>query len=86
MHDLPNLRFLCGSHGAAQANAFEKIESYIAHRLEREQKILEAFNNGAKTPRDIARQVYTDVKPELWYLAEKSVEAHLEKLREDGLI
>ncbi|HZH34153.1 MAG TPA: MBL fold metallo-hydrolase [Pyrinomonadaceae bacterium] len=86
MHDLPNLRFLCGSHGAAQANAFEKIESYIAHRLEREQKILEAFNNGAKTPREIVERVYTDVKPELWHLAEKSIEAHLEKLRFDNLI
>lgn len=80
MRDLPNLRFLCGSHGSALANARGKIESYIEHRLMRERKILAAIKNGARTPREIVEQVYTDVKPELWELAEKAVMAHLEKL------
>ncbi len=80
MKNLPNLRFLCGSHGAAIFDAKSKIESYIAHRLERERQILEAIENGAKTPREIVEKVYRDVSPELWKLAEKSVEAHLEKL------
>ncbi|HEX8195703.1 MAG TPA: MBL fold metallo-hydrolase [Pyrinomonadaceae bacterium] len=86
MRDLPNLRFLCGSHGSALANAREKIENYIQHRLMREQKILEAWKTGARTPREIVERVYTDVKPELWLWAEKSVEAHLEKLQTDGLL
>jgi glyoxylase-like metal-dependent hydrolase (beta-lactamase superfamily II)/8-oxo-dGTP pyrophosphatase MutT (NUDIX family) len=81
MKDLPNLRFLCGSHGAAVFNAKEKIESYIAHRRERERKILGAIEQGAKNTREIVEMVYTDVSPELWNLAEKSVEAHLEKIR-----
>ena len=80
MKNLPNLRFLCGSHGAAIFDAKSKIESYIAHRLERERQILEAIENGAKTPREIVEKVYRDVSPELWKLAKKSVEAHLEKL------
>ncbi len=86
MKNLPNLRFLCGSHGAAVSDAKGKIESYIAHRLEREEKILEAFENGAKTPREIAGQVYTDISPALYELAEKSVAAHLEKLYEEKRI
>lgn len=86
LKNLPNLRSLCGSHGAAIADAKGKIESYIAHRLEREQNVIKAINNGARTPREIVEQVYTDVKPELWELAEKSVLAHLEKLREEGLV
>jgi glyoxylase-like metal-dependent hydrolase (beta-lactamase superfamily II)/8-oxo-dGTP pyrophosphatase MutT (NUDIX family) len=86
MKNLPNLRFLCGSHGAAIFGAKHKIESYIAHRLEREQKILVAIENGAKSVREIVGEVYTDVSPELWRLAEKSVEAHLEKLKIDGRI
>ncbi len=86
MRDLPNLRFLCGSHGAAVADARGKIESYISHRLEREQNILLAWRNGARTPAAIVERVYSDVKPELWSWAEKSVAAHLEKLRADGLI
>jgi glyoxylase-like metal-dependent hydrolase (beta-lactamase superfamily II)/8-oxo-dGTP pyrophosphatase MutT (NUDIX family) len=84
MKDLPNLRFLCGSHGAAVFDAKSKIESYIAHRLERERQILQAIENGAKTAREIVERVYTDISPALYELAEKSVEAHLEKLREEG--
>ena len=81
MKNLPNLRFLCGSHGAAVFGAKAKIESYIAHRLERERKILDAIADGAKTPREIVEKVYKDVSPELWELAEKSVEAHLENIK-----
>jgi glyoxylase-like metal-dependent hydrolase (beta-lactamase superfamily II) len=85
LRDLPNLRFLCGSHGAAIFDAKGKIESYIAHRLERETQILEAIKSGAKTAREIVERVYTDVSPALFALAEKSVEAHLEKLREEEI-
>lgn len=85
MKNLPNLRFLCSSHGAAVFDARSKIEEYISHRLKREKQILRAVERGAKTPREIVREVYADVSPELWNLAEKSVEAHLEKIRADGL-
>jgi endoribonuclease LACTB2 len=85
MKNLPGLRFLCGSHGAAIHDARGKIESYIAHRLERERKIVAALEDGAKNLREIVERVYTDVSPELWSLAEKSVAAHLEKIERDGL-
>jgi len=65
------------------SNAKAKIESYITHRLERERKILDAIKDGAKTPREIVEKVYADVSPELWKLAEKSVEAHLEKIESE---
>jgi len=84
LKNLPNLRFLCGSHGAAIFDAKSKIESYIAHRLERERKIIEAVENGAKNASEIVEKVYTDVSVDLWTLAEKSVEAHLEKLETEG--
>jgi len=86
MKNLPNLRFLCGSHGSAVFNAKGKIEEYIAHRLEREKQILEVFQTGAKTPAEIVERVYIGLKPELVKPAEKSVEAHLEKLKNDGQI
>lgn len=85
LRDLPNLKFLCGSHGSAIFDAKKKIESYIAHRIEREKQILEAIKNGAKTAREIVEKVYVDLKPELVRLAEKSVEAHLEKIQEENL-
>ena len=83
LKNLPNLKFLCGSHGAAIFDAKTKIESYIAHRLEREKQIIEAMRDGAKTAREIVDRVYVDLKSELIRLAEKSVEAHLIKIREE---
>ncbi len=83
MKNLPNLNSLCGSHGAAVADAKGKIEEYIEHRLERERQILEAVKNGAKTSEEIAKTVYQNLAPELFPLAVKSVEAHLEKIEKD---
>lgn len=82
LKNLPNLKFLCGSHGSAIFDARGKIEKYVAHRLTREKQILEAMENGARTVAEIVAAVYVDLKPELVRLAEKSVEAHLEKLSE----
>lgn len=86
MKNLPNLRFLCGSHGAAVAGARAKIDEYIRHRLEREKQILDAFQSGARGVSEIAAVVYRDLAPALAALAEKSVEAHLLKLKRDGSI
>ncbi len=80
---LPNLNFLCGSHGTAVFDAKGKIEQYVAHRLERERQILEALKNGAKTLPEIVEKVYVGLNPKLFKLAEKSVRAHLEKLKEN---
>jgi ribonuclease/clavin/mitogillin len=85
LKNLPNLKFLCGSHGSAIFDAKSKIESYIAHRFERENQILAALQNGAKTASEIVETVYVDLKPELVRLAEKTVAAHLEKIREEKL-
>ena len=86
MKELPNLQHLCGSHGAAVFDAKGKIEEYIAHRRARENQILAAFEEGAQTPEEITAIVYRELKPALFPLAVKAVEAHLEKLRADGLI
>ncbi|MET0753532.1 MAG: MBL fold metallo-hydrolase [Pyrinomonadaceae bacterium] len=84
MKNLLNLRFLCGSHGAAVFDAKGKIEEYIAHRLERERQILEAVAGGAKTPAEIVEKVYVGLRPELFPLAAESVKAHLAKISRDG--
>lgn len=86
MKSLPNLKFLCGSHGMAIYDAVGKIDGYIAHRMKREKQVLEAYENGLCTPPEIVEKIYVGLKPELIRLAEKSVEAHLEKLEADGLL
>jgi glyoxylase-like metal-dependent hydrolase (beta-lactamase superfamily II)/8-oxo-dGTP pyrophosphatase MutT (NUDIX family) len=83
MKNLPGLRHLCGSHGAAVYDARGNIEEYITHRQSREKHILEALKNGARTAEEITEIVYQGLKPELFPLAVKSVEAHLAKIRRD---
>jgi glyoxylase-like metal-dependent hydrolase (beta-lactamase superfamily II) len=86
MRALPNLSVIFGGHGPAIANPYVKIDEYIAHRLDRELKILQAIRAGALTPKDIVARVYTDVSPKAHAMAERAVLAHLNKLIEDDLV
>jgi endoribonuclease LACTB2 len=86
MRALPNLSVLFGGHGPPVANPYEKIDAYISHRLEREQMILAAVEQGASNPQEIVARVYTDVSPKAHAMAERAVLAHLEKLAADGLV
>ena len=63
MRALANLSVIFGGHGPAIANPYAKLDEYISHRLDREQKILEAVRQGATTPKEIVAAVYTDVSP-----------------------
>jgi glyoxylase-like metal-dependent hydrolase (beta-lactamase superfamily II) len=71
------------AHGPVIANAKAKIQEYLDHRTDREKTILCAWQEGNREPRAIVREVYTDVPPAMYGLAERSVIAHLQKLREE---
>ncbi len=77
---LPKLTALMPGHGPVLADTRGKIEEYIAHRLAREAKIVEALQAGAQTIPEIVKTVYTDTPVAMHQLAELSVRAHLEKL------
>lgn len=86
MRALPNLSVLLGGHGPAVATPYQKLDEYISHRLEREKNILKVVRDGITDPKEIVAQVYTDVSPKAYAMAERAVLAHLLKLAEDGLI
>jgi ribonuclease/clavin/mitogillin len=72
------------AHGPVLANAKAKIQEYLDHRMEREGKILAAWQSGYHDAGSIVKAVYKDVAPAMYDLAERSVEAHIEKLREEA--
>src|SRR5262249_48997072 len=74
------------AHGPVMANAKAKIQKYLDHRIDRERNILAAWKNGYREPSAIVREVYTDVAPAMHELAERSVVAHLEKLKDEGTL
>ncbi len=81
-----HLKALFPAHGPVMANAKEKIQEYLDHRVLRETNILKAWQGGARSPASIVKAVYTDVPPAMHGLAGRSVSAHLDKLREEGRI
>ena len=84
--ELPKLTALFPAHGPSLVDARGKIEEYIAHRLEREAKIVTAMHAGPQTIPEIVKFVYTDVPEAMHALAEHSVLAHLEKLAAEGRV
>ena len=72
------------AHGPTRDDAVALIDEYIAHRLEREQQVLEAIAAGARTPAAMRARIYPDLDPRLHGAAEIQIRAHLTKLEEDG--
>ncbi len=57
----------------------------LQHRLQREAAIGNALSAGPQTPGELVLALYVDLKPALRPAAERSVLAHLHKLRDDGV-
>lgn len=72
-------------HGELFGNPLEVIDWIVAHRLEREQNIVEVLHRhpDRATP-ELTRFVYAEVDARLHPVAERSLLAHLLKLETDG--
>jgi len=74
------------AHGQPLAAASIALRKLKAHRLEREQKVLNALRKHSPTTAStMTPSAYSDADPRVWPLATLSVESHLVKLGEDGL-
>ncbi|HVG22605.1 MAG TPA: MBL fold metallo-hydrolase [Thermoanaerobaculia bacterium] len=81
-----NPRRIYPAHGPTREDALALIDEYIAHRLQREQQVLDALAAGATTPSELRARIYPDLDPRLHGAAEIQIEAHLIKLREEGRV
>lgn len=81
------LKAIAPGHGHVIDTPNDVIDHYIAHRLEREQQILDAVAQAGTTKIDaIVAEVYADVPEELHPVARYSVHAHLLKLAAEGKV
>jgi len=62
------------------------LDRYIAHRLEREQRIVAALTNSPATLDQIVANAYSDTPEYLHPIARHSATAHLEMLEEEGRV
>jgi len=77
-------RRLLPGHGPIVDDPIALIDEYLAHREQREQQILKAILDGARTVPEIVRRVYPVLPASLSDAAAESVRAHLVKLRDEG--
>jgi glyoxylase-like metal-dependent hydrolase (beta-lactamase superfamily II) len=74
-------------HGTVIDTPREEVRKLIAHRLKREQKVVDML--AAMQPASIEQlvvRVYDDVSPRLHVAAMRSLHAHLQKLEKDGRV
>jgi glyoxylase-like metal-dependent hydrolase (beta-lactamase superfamily II) len=72
-------------HGAVIERPLELLDWYVAHRLEREQRVLAALEaRGGATLEELLPDAYADVDPALHPVAKGSLWAHLRKLVAEG--
>lgn len=78
------LRVICPGHGPQVADPVAKLDEYLAHRLDRERRLLAALAAGARTEGELLDAVWDDVPQALRGAAAVTLAAHLGKLREEG--
>ncbi len=74
------------AHGRTRDDAVALIDEYIAHRLQREQQVIDALTTGARTLAEMRRRIYPELDPRLHGAAEVQISAHLIKLQEEGRV
>ena len=74
------------AHGPTRDDATTLIEQYLAHRLEREQQVLDNLAEGPTSVAAMRQRIYPGLDPRLHGAAEIQITAHLVKLVEDGRV
>ena len=78
------LVLLCPGHGPLIGDPAAKLDEYIAHRLERERRLLAALHAGKRTADELLDDAWADAPTALRPVAKVTLAAHLDKLAEEG--
>jgi glyoxylase-like metal-dependent hydrolase (beta-lactamase superfamily II) len=79
-----SLAVLCPGHGPLVTDPAGKLDGYIAHRLERERRLVAALDAGLREVDALLDAVWDDAPQRLRPLAAITLAAHLDKLEEEG--
>lgn len=78
------LAVLCPGHGPPVTDARGKLDEYLEHRLDRERRLVDALDRGLRTRAELLDAVWDDAPPALRPAADLTMQAHLQKLAEEG--
>ncbi len=79
-----DLRVLLPGHGPPVEDPAAKLDQYVAHRLERERRLVEGLEAGRRTVDELLDAAWSDVPAILRPAAAITLASHLHKLQEEG--
>jgi glyoxylase-like metal-dependent hydrolase (beta-lactamase superfamily II) len=79
-----DLERICPGHGDEVTDPAAKLDEYLAHRAERERKLLAALESGVEGEDALLDAAWDDAPAAVRPFAAVTMRAHLEKLREEG--
>jgi glyoxylase-like metal-dependent hydrolase (beta-lactamase superfamily II) len=79
-----DLDVLCPGHGPPVSDPAAKLDGYVAHRLDRERRLVEALSAGLSTEDELLDAVWSDAPAVLRPAAARTLRAHLRKLQAEG--
>jgi glyoxylase-like metal-dependent hydrolase (beta-lactamase superfamily II) len=78
------LEVLAPGHGPVVTDPQAKLDQYIAHRLDRERRLVAAIESGARGVDELLDAAWTEVPEPLRPAAAVTLAAHLDKLADEG--
>ncbi len=78
------LDYMCPGHGPLITDPAGKLDQYIAHREDRERRLLAALGQGKRTVDELLDEVWADAPAALRPAAAVTLAAHLDKLADEG--
>lgn len=78
-----SLEVLLPGHGPPVSDPAAKLDEYIAHRLDRERRLIEALDAGRRSTEELLDYAWADVPPGLRQAATVTLAAHLDKLADE---
>jgi glyoxylase-like metal-dependent hydrolase (beta-lactamase superfamily II) len=79
-----DLELLAPGHGPVVADPDAKLGEYVEHRLDRERRLVEAFDAGLRSVDELLDRVWDDAPSVLRPAAAVTLGAHLDKLADEG--
>jgi glyoxylase-like metal-dependent hydrolase (beta-lactamase superfamily II) len=81
-----DLDVLCPGHGPPVWDPHGKLEEYLEHRLDRENRLIAALATGRRSVAELLDAVWSDVPEGLRGLATVTLAAHLDKLADEHIL
>ena len=75
---------ICPGHGPVVDDPAAKIDAYMAHRLDRERRLVAALDAGLRTIDELIDEVWADAPAILRPASVVTLAAHLDKLEDEG--